>query len=80
MPEASSKNLSHLAIVIEDTALCGLTTATNILVSLPQRGSVLSSHSFKVDTGHSLLPPGKEGKKKLVICDVDLDYLAKAPG
>ena len=42
--------------------------------------SVLFSYSFKVDTGHTLLPPGREGKKKLVICDVDLDCLARHLG
>ena len=35
MPEASSKDLSHLATVLEDTALCGLIIVTNRLVSLP---------------------------------------------
>ena len=80
MPEASSKDLSHLATVLEGSALCGLKMATSSLVSLPRRDFVLSSYSFKVDTGHNLLSPGREGKKKLEICDVDLDCLAKALG
>jgi len=80
MPEASSKDLSHLATVLEDTALCGLITATSSLVSLPRRDFVLTSYFFKVDTGHSLSSPGREGKKKLVICDMDRDCLAKALG
>ena len=50
------------------------------LPSLKGFCSVLSSYSFKVDTVHSLLSPGREGKKKLVICDVDLDCLAKVLG
>ena len=72
MSEASSIP-SH-----EGTALCGLIIATSRLVSLPWRGYVLLS--FKVTTGHGLLPPGREGKKKLKICDVDLDCLAKVFG
>ena len=77
MPEASSKDLSHIATVLEDTALCGLIIATSKLVSLPQRGCVLASYSFRVRTGQSLLPPGREGKKKVLIFDVDLDCLTR---
>ena len=80
MPEASNKDFIHLATVLEDTALCGLIIATSRLVSLPRSGCVLLSYSFKVTTGHSLLPPGREGKKKLEICDMDLDCLAKVFG
>jgi len=80
MPEASSKDLSHLATVLEDTALCGLIIATSKLVSLPRRGCVLASYSFRVRTGQSLLPPGREGKKKVLIFDVDLDCLARTFG
>jgi len=76
LSESPSKGLSHLATVLEDTALC----ATSSLVSLPRRDFVLTSYSFKVDTGHNLFPPGREGKKKLVICDMDRDCLAKALG
>ena len=63
MPEASSKDFSHLATVLEDTALCGLIIATSRLVSFPRRGCVLLSYSFSVTTGHNLCPPGREGKK-----------------
>ena len=72
-PEASSNDFSHLATVLEDTALCGLIIATSNLVSPPRRDFVLFSYSFKVDTGHRLSSPRREGKKKVVICDVDLD-------
>jgi len=57
-------DFSHLATVLEETALCGLMIATSRLLSLPRRDYVLLSYSFKVDTGHSLLPPGREGKKE----------------
>ena len=67
MPEASNKDLSHLATVLEDTAFCGLTIATSSLVYLPRRDFVLSSYSLRVDTGHSLLFSGREGKKDSLI-------------
>ena len=34
-PEASSKDFSHLVTVLEDTALCGLITATYKQLSFP---------------------------------------------
>jgi len=64
IPEASSKDFSHLVMVLEDTALCGLIIVTSRLVSLPRGGCVLLSYSFKINTGH---PPGREGKKKSVV-------------
>lgn len=46
--EASSKDLSHLATVLEYTALCGLITVTSSLVSLPRRDFILFSYSYDV--------------------------------
>ena len=53
IPEASSKDLSHLATVLEDTACY----ATSRLVSLLQWDCVLLSYSFMVTLGmaYSLL-------------------------
>jgi len=38
------------------------------LVSLPRMGWVFASYIFRVITGHNVEFPGKEGKKKWVIC------------
>jgi len=55
---------SHLAIVLEVTALCGLIVLTNSSLSSLQRLCVLFSYAFKVKTGqHSFRLVGNEGKK-----------------
>ena len=43
MPAASSTDLSHLAIVLNVTASCGLMRARNYLVSPTLQGTVRSS-------------------------------------
>ena len=72
MPAASSRDLSHLARVLDVTALCGLIRARNNLVSPPLQVTVI--------TGHSPGSCGKEGKKNSVIGFPCLDCLARLFG
>ena len=79
-PAASSNAFSHLATVLEVTALCGRMIAMKSLFSPPLRDSVRLSYSSKVSTGQSLGFSGKEGKKNSAIGFPWRDCLARFPG
>ena len=79
-PAASTKAFSHLAMELEITELCGPITAIKSLVSPSLSGSVLLSYSSRVCTGHSLLLPGKDGKKNSAIGLPCRDCLARLAG
>ena len=61
MPAASSRDFSHLAIVLEATALLGLIMARNNFVSVPRTLAVRSSYALRVVTGHRSEFDGKDG-------------------
>jgi len=79
-PAASSSNFSHLAMVLDVTALYGLMRARNSFDSVPRIGAVRSSYARKVTTGHSPGSCGKDGKKNSVIGFPHLDCLASLLG
>ena len=67
IPACSNIVLSHLAIVLDVTALCGLTIAMNNLDSLASRCCVLSMYVLSVSTGQRQELSGKDGKKNSAI-------------
>jgi len=69
IPDNSRKGFSHRATVLEDIGRFGFMVANNSRVSFPRN----ASYAFRVITGHSLGLLGKEGKKKVAICEPCLD-------
>jgi hypothetical protein len=74
IPVDSNRDLSHLAMVLDVTALWGLMIARNNLVSRPLFEAVCSSYAI---TGHMPASDGNEGKKKVTTGFPCLDCLAR---
>ena len=71
IPERSNIILSHLAMVLEVTALWGLTKDTNSFDSSLRNDLVLSRYRLSMLTGQSVEFDGKEGKKILLLVCLD---------
>ena len=54
IPAAAMVSFSHLAIVEDDTGLCGLINEMNSWEESPLNGLVLPKYSSREETGHSL--------------------------
>ena len=61
MTVAVNRDFSHLAMVLEDTALYGLIKAINSRFSLSLKSVVYFSYAFNVPTGHSTGFAGNDG-------------------
>lgn len=80
MPDSSSRDLSQRATVLDVTGRFGFMIANSSLVSFPRIGLVFASYALSVITGHSVGLSGRDGKKKLAICEPCLDCFARAWG